>query len=197
MLDELYFAADAHLAGAKDRAFDDARLAERPRAAREVWSGDRRVPRCASSTRCPSATCWRTAPRPSRPMPGSRSTAATTPVHAAVVPSRHPEFAEVCVVAEDRPGLPRADRRRPSPPDASRFLPRRSTRARVGERQVGGRDLFWVRDRTEGPEAVERAMPRLVRDLVDVCSGTMDPESSSASAPARRLRGASDGAPRC
>ena len=36
-------------------------------------------------------------------------------------------------------------------------------------------DLFWVRDRTEGPEATERAMPRLIRDLNDVCSGKLDP----------------------
>jgi [protein-PII] uridylyltransferase len=99
----------------------------------------------------------------------------TTPVHAAVVPSRHPEFAEVCVVAEDRPGL----------------LARIAAAITAGRLEVlaaqvysralpSGRseavDLFWVRDRTEGPEAVERAMPRLVRDLADVCSGAMDPE---------------------
>jgi [protein-PII] uridylyltransferase len=36
-------------------------------------------------------------------------------------------------------------------------------------------DLFWVRDRTDGPEGAERAMPRLVRDLGDVCSGALDP----------------------
>jgi [protein-PII] uridylyltransferase len=32
-------------------------------------------------------------------------------------------------------------------------------------------DLFWVRDREGGIEGVERALPRLARDLDDVCSG--------------------------
>jgi [protein-PII] uridylyltransferase len=36
-------------------------------------------------------------------------------------------------------------------------------------------DLFWVRDRVDGMPGVERALPRLARDLGDVCSGAVDP----------------------
>src|SRR5262249_30482865 len=36
-------------------------------------------------------------------------------------------------------------------------------------------DLFWVRDRTEGVEAVARALPKLVRDLRAVLSGQVSP----------------------
>jgi [protein-PII] uridylyltransferase len=106
-----------------------------------------------------------------------------SPVHAAVVPSRHPEFAEVCVVAEDRPGLLAriaaaitAGRLEVLAAQVySRALARPGNGADGASGKSEAVDLFWVRDRTEGPEAVERAMPRLVRDLVDVCSGAMDP----------------------
>src|SRR5262249_36585451 len=37
-------------------------------------------------------------------------------------------------------------------------------------------DLFWVRDRVDGIDAVERAIPRLLRDLTDVCTDDVDPE---------------------
>ncbi len=36
-------------------------------------------------------------------------------------------------------------------------------------------DVFWVRDRDGGTEGVEQALPRLGRDLGDVCSGRVDP----------------------
>jgi [protein-PII] uridylyltransferase len=32
-------------------------------------------------------------------------------------------------------------------------------------------DLFWLRDRNDGALGVERAMPRLQQDLLDLCSG--------------------------
>jgi [protein-PII] uridylyltransferase len=102
-----------------------------------------------------------------------------SPVHAAIVPSRHPEFAEVCVVAEDRPGLLA---RISAALTAGRLevlaaqVYSRVVLATPGQPgRVEAVDLFWLRDRTEGPEAVARAAPRLVRDLVDVCSGALDP----------------------
>jgi [protein-PII] uridylyltransferase len=36
-------------------------------------------------------------------------------------------------------------------------------------------DLFWVRDRDGGTEGVEPALPRLARDLDDLCSGRVEP----------------------
>jgi [protein-PII] uridylyltransferase len=176
MLDELYFAADAHLAGATDRAFDDARLSTVRAAARAAWAGDgafldgflRSMPErylLANSAEAIAAHA------------GVALDRGASPVHAAVVPSRHPEFAEVCVVAEDSPGLLAriaaaltAGRLEVL---AAQVYSRALVNGASGKSEAV--DLFWVRDRTEGPEAVERAMPRLVRDLVDVCSGAMDP----------------------
>jgi [protein-PII] uridylyltransferase len=89
-------------------------------------------------------------------------------VHAALVASRHADVAELCVVAEDRPGL----------------LARIAAAITAGRLEVLGAqvysrtnasgaseavDIFWVRDRTEGLEGVERAMPRFLRDLAEVC----------------------------
>jgi [protein-PII] uridylyltransferase len=37
-------------------------------------------------------------------------------------------------------------------------------------------DVFWVRDRDGGTDGVEATMPRLARDLEDVCSGLAAPE---------------------
>ena len=174
MLDELYFAADAHLAGATDRAFDEARLAKVRAGARAAWAGDVAFLDAFLSS-MPERYLLANGADAIAAHAGVALDRGTTPVHAAVVPSRHPEFAEVCVVAEDRPGL----------------LARIAAAITAGRLEVlaaqvysralpSGRseavDLFWVRDRTEGAEAVERAMPRLVRDLADVCSGAMDPE---------------------
>jgi [protein-PII] uridylyltransferase len=35
-------------------------------------------------------------------------------------------------------------------------------------------DVFWVRDREGGTEGVEQVLPRLARDLEEVCSGRVD-----------------------
>jgi [protein-PII] uridylyltransferase len=95
------------------------------------------------------------------------------PAQAALVPSRHPEAAELCVVADDRPGLLASIA---AAITASRL---EVLGAQVYSRQVGARweamDIFWVRDRDGGTEGVERALPRLTRDLEDVCAGRVDP----------------------
>ncbi len=182
MLDELYFAADAHLAGAKHRAFDDARLASVRAASRAAWAGDPAFLEGFLGS-MPERYLLANSPEAIAAHAGVALDRGTAPVHAAVVPSRHPEFAEVCVVAEDRPGLLAriaaaltAGRLEVL---AAQVYSRTLARPGDGTSEESGKseavDLFWVRDRTEGPEAVERAMPRLVRDLVDVCSGTMDP----------------------
>ncbi len=94
--------------------------------------------------------------------------------HVGRVTSRHPEAAELCVVADDRPGLLASIA---AAITASRL---EVLAAQVYSRSIGGRgeavDVFWVRDRDGGTEGVEAAMPRLARDLEDVCSGRVDPE---------------------
>ena len=172
MLEELYRAADAALAG-------DARLADqdRERAARvrheasALWKGEQGDEALLDEV---------LASMPERYLLSNPVTAvvahmgvvaarAGLRVHAALVPSRHPDVAELCVVAEDRPGL----------------LARIAAALTAGRLEVLGAqvysrparggvseavDVFWVRDRTEGLEGVERAMPRLLRDLEQVCA---------------------------
>jgi [protein-PII] uridylyltransferase len=181
MLDELYFAADAHLAGATDRAFDDARLAQVRDAARAAWAGESAFLEGFLSS-MPERYLLANSAEAIAAHAGVALDRGASPVHAAVVPSRHPEFAEVCVVAQDRPGLLAriaaaltAGRLEVLAAQVySRALPPSADGAPRGFEAV---DLFWVRDRTEGPDAVQRAMPRLVRDLVDVCSGALEPEA--------------------
>ncbi|WP_437615337.1 [protein-PII] uridylyltransferase [Sorangium sp. So ce834] len=107
-------------------------------------------------------------------------------VSVALVPSRHPEAAEVCVVAPDRPGLLAAItaafassrlevhaaqiHSRACDDDAG------ALRARIGSSPPAGVrlqavDLFWVRDRGEGVGGVARAIPKLVADIQAVLSG--------------------------
>ncbi|WP_437580531.1 [protein-PII] uridylyltransferase [Sorangium sp. So ce887] len=111
-------------------------------------------------------------------------------VSVALVPSRHPEAAELCMVAPDRPGLLAAitaalassrlevhaaqihSRASDDPGvDESGVL-----RARTGSFPPAGVrlqavDLFWVRDRSEGVAGVARAIPKLVTDIQAALSG--------------------------
>jgi [protein-PII] uridylyltransferase len=182
MLDELYFATDAHFAGAPDRAFDEARLARVKEATRAAWVDGDAAARSAPVqafleaflASMPERYLLANAPEAIAAHARVAFARGSKAVDAAVVPSRHPEAAEVCVIAEDRPGLL-----------ACIAAALTAGRLEVLAAQVYSRplpdgrseavDLFWVRDRTEGPEAVERAMPRLLRDLGEVCSDSLDP----------------------
>jgi [protein-PII] uridylyltransferase len=87
-----------------------------------------------------------------------------------LVPSRHPEAAEICVVATDRPGLL-----------AAITAALAASRLEVHGAQIHTRptpadgvqavDLFWVRDRGEGVGGVARALPKLARDVRRVLEG--------------------------
>jgi len=95
-------------------------------------------------------------------------------VSVALVPSRHPQAAEICIIAADKPGLL-----------ASITAALAASRLEVHAAQINSRtqpdgsieavDLFWVRDRGEGVDGVARALPGLVRDLDAVLSGRSDP----------------------
>jgi [protein-PII] uridylyltransferase len=173
MLDELYFASDAFLAGATDRAIDDARLARVREATKKLWIGPPEFLDKFLST-MPERYLLANAPEAIAAHAGVALDRDRAPVHAALVPSRHPEVAEICVVADDCPGL------------LARIAAAITAgRLEVLAAQVYSRlladgnseavDLFWVRDRIDGAEGVERAVPRLVRDLGDVCSGKVEP----------------------
>jgi len=172
MLDELYLATDAFLAG-KPR--DEGMLAEAREAARRGWDGSG-APAFFDDFLSSMPECYLLQNASESIVAHARVALArgASKVHAALVPSRHPDVAELCVVAEDRPGL----------------LARIAAAITAGKLEVlaaqvysrpmpsgGGEawDLFWVRDRVDGADGVARAMPRLLRDLADVCGGEVDP----------------------
>jgi [protein-PII] uridylyltransferase len=172
MLDELYFAAEAHLAGKPPQA--DADRVARVRAAvhDSVARSDRRDAIDAFLASMPEryllANSATSIVEHARVVAGRGKKVA----HVARVPGRHPEAAELCVVAEDRPGLLASI--------AAALTANRLEvlAAQVYSRQVGecveAVDLFWVRDREGGTDGVEGALPRLARDLEDVCSSRVD-----------------------
>lgn len=92
----------------------------------------------------------------------------------ALVPSRHSQAAEICVVAADRPGLL-----------ACITSALAASRLEVHAAQINSRrlptgameavDLFWVRDRGEGVDGVARTLSGLARDLDAVLSGRIEP----------------------
>ena len=237
MLDELYLATDAALAG--DMAADDARVA---RAVAEVIaaagapaaSEDRRPATPAARVLTGAAPVTGLTPGAPRgaadpaelaarraflseylaSMPEryvlsnaplaivahaelARAYGAAPPgqISVSLVPSRHPEAAEICVIAADRPGLLAAITAAIAASRLevhaaqihSRTIPRV---AEPGAGGVGGGgesepwraepplkdavqavDIFWVRDRGEGVAGVARAIPKLVRDITDVIAG--------------------------
>jgi [protein-PII] uridylyltransferase len=175
MLDELYFAAEGHLAG-HEPAADAERVARVREAVRALWRKD------APSTVAALDAFMATMPDRYLLANGAESIGHHARVvadrgdraaHVARVPSRHPEAAELCVVADDRPGLLECIA---AAITGSRL---EVLAAQVYSRAVGSRseavDVFWVRDREGGTEGVERALPRLAQDLQSVCSGAIDP----------------------
>ena len=203
MLDELYFAADASFGG--EDAFDVARTQRVKDAAVSVWQGKRAdlvaflasMPERYLLSNAPEAICAHA--RVALDRAHERRA-----VHAALVPSRHPEVSELCVVAEDAPGLLA---RIAAAITASRLevLGAQVYSRRVGPRAAQARsggaseavDLFWVRDArgSSGGVAAGHAAAR-PRSREPLLAARAPPTSSSASASAPRRRGASARAPR-
>ncbi|UQA55687.1 [protein-PII] uridylyltransferase [Polyangium aurulentum] len=181
MLDELYLAAHRALAGI---AGDDQRSA---RAMAAVLDETGALPATTDAEREARREFVKTylASMPERYLLSNAPAAiaahaevarehADRAVSVALVPSRHPQAAEICVIAADRPGLL-----------ASITAALTASRLEVHAAQINSRslpdgsvqavDLFWVRDRVEGVEGVERALPGLVRDLDAVLCGRVAP----------------------
>ena len=142
------------------------RRARRARARRRARAPGRGRPSRSrrSSRRCPSGTCSRT--RPSRSSQHARVVAERGDARGARRPGdlAPPEAAELCVVADDRPGCSRASRPR-SPRAGSRCSRRRCTRATDRRSRRGGRRLLGARSRRRdrrgrGCDAAARARPR-------------------------------------
>ncbi len=167
MLEDLYFASEAYLT--EQKVPEDAeRVARVIEAVRGAWNG----PTEALNTFLGSLPeRYLLANPPESIAHHARAVAARAcrAAHVVRVPSRHPEGAELCIVADDRPGLLAAI--------AAALTANRLEvlSAEVYSHPVGAEreafDLFWVRDCDGGTEGVQLALPRLERDLEDLCSG--------------------------
>jgi len=183
MFDELYFAAEAHLAGHEPRADVD-RMARVRAAVRKSWSGPNDAIEALLAS-MPERYLLANAPESIVHHARVVNERADRVAHVGRVPSRHTEAAELCVVADDRPGLlariAAAITANRLEVLAAQVYSRQcrdkgSSDAGQGlESRVEAVDLFWVRDRDGGTEGIDRALPRLARDLEDVCSGRVDP----------------------
>ena len=192
MLEELFILADAHLAGKQSRGASDRRALAVRESTRRLWllkHGPRDVAFLEEylSTMPERYVLANTAEAITAHAEVARARRGGA-VTVALVPSRHKDAAELCVVAEDRPGLL-----------ASIAAAITSSRLEVLAAQVYSRsvscgprpggagdvpsrgsgvveavDLFWVRDRNDGAEAAPRAIDRIVRDLEELCAGKTD-----------------------
>jgi [protein-PII] uridylyltransferase len=172
MLDELYFAAEAHLGTGQLPRIDADRIAAVRQGVRAAWIGPEEhldalldsMPHRYMLANSPEAIVQHARVVLQR----GRQAAHVGRVH-----SPHPEAAELCVVAEDRPGLLASI--------AAAITANRLEvlAAQVYSRSAGDRveavDLFWVRDRDGGTEGVDQVVGRLARDLENVCSGKVGP----------------------
>ncbi len=178
MLDELYFAAEAYLSRPGHPRAAEERALGVQRAVLAAWNGPL-PPLDAFLRSMPERYLLANAPESivahARAVAGRDGRAA----HVERVPSRQQGAAELCVVADDRPGLL-----------ASIAAAITANRLEVLAAQVYSRsasngveavDVFWVRDREGATEGVEASLPRLARDLEGVCAGTLDPAELLAS----------------
>jgi [protein-PII] uridylyltransferase len=175
MLDELYFAAEAYLAGHEPRA-DAERVARVRDAARAACPPEARGPLDALLASMPERYLLANSPESiveHARVAGERMGPAARRAHVGRVSSRHPEVAELCVVADDRPGLLAAIAAAITANRLEVLAAQVYSRALDGQTEAV--DLFWVRDREGGTEGVEQALPRLARDLEDVCAGEVEP----------------------
>ncbi len=186
MLDELFVATDARLEGA---APEIGRIARIWAQVEQTWapSSDRRfleeflrsMPERYLLANTPSEIA-------AHAMVAYRGR--NSPVSAALVPSRHPDVAELCVVTGDRPngaGLCVVTQDRPGLL-ASIAAAIVASKLEVHGAQIHTRrlddgalqavDVFWVRDRSDGADGIERSLPKLERDLQSVIAGTVAPE---------------------
>jgi [protein-PII] uridylyltransferase len=171
MLEELYFAAEAHLSGQTPRA-DEARLVRVCDAVRALWTGPAEVILALLSS-LPERYLLANPPQSIVEHGRAVRERARRAAHVVRVPSRHPGAAELCVVADDRPGLLASI--------AAALTANRLEvlTAEVYSHPVGAEkealDLFWVRDRDGGTDGVEGSLARLSSDLENVCSGRVLP----------------------
>jgi [protein-PII] uridylyltransferase len=95
-------------------------------------------------------------------------------VHVELVPSRHDDMAELCVVAADQPGL--LARIAAAVTAATLEVHAAQVHTRSTDGGVEAVDVFFVRDPVDGTAGVAKKLPRLRADLEDLCEGRGSPE---------------------
>ena len=177
MLAELYFAGDAHLAGSKKHVADAARLERVRETARLLAKDDPTLPKDALESFLTTMPDRYLLANPAKSVVAHARLAHARKdgqVTCELFPSRHEGVAELCVVAEDRPGLLA---RIAAAITGSRL---EVLTAQVHSREVGpgvaeAVDVFLVRDRAESPASSARLVPRLLRDLESLLDDTVSP----------------------
>ena len=176
MLAELFLACDAHLAGGLKPVADAARLERVRGLAHELNKDDPALPREALEAFLSSMPDRYLLSYPAKSVVSHAKLAHARKdgeVKCELFPSRHDDVGELCVVAEDRPGLL-----------AKIAAAITGSRLEVLTAQVHSRDVapgvaeavdvFLVRDRTDGPTS-SRLVPRLLRDLEALVSDAGSP----------------------
>ncbi|HEY6559271.1 MAG TPA: [protein-PII] uridylyltransferase [Polyangiaceae bacterium] len=187
MLDELLLATERRLSGSA--VAEPARLARLREGVHEHWGAE--VPRDFVNEyldSMPEQYLLSNSPREIASHARVAQRAAGSPVTAEIVPSRHPEVAELCVVvgqrtnqtelcvvARDRPGLLAAISAALSASRLEVYAAQINSR-RLADGSMQAVDLFWVRDRVEGVHAVTAALPKLELDMLRVIAGQIPPE---------------------
>lgn len=91
-----------------------------------------------------------------------------------LVPSRYRGAAELCIIADDRPGLLAAITAAIAAARLEVHAAEIHSRKRAEGETIEAVDLFWVRDRSGDESAVARALPKLRRDLEALLDGRVD-----------------------
>jgi [protein-PII] uridylyltransferase len=94
-------------------------------------------------------------------------------VSAGIVASDRREFTQLCVVAADRPGLLADIAGVITAARLEVFGAEVYSRPQPGGAGSEAVDVFWVTDRVDGNAGVERRLPTILADLTEVCSGRL------------------------
>ncbi|MBK6690841.1 MAG: [protein-PII] uridylyltransferase [Myxococcales bacterium] len=184
MLENLYVAADAYLSGQRAPGYDDERrlriLAAAAQSPRGVGMTPDVIERFVQSM--PERYPFTTAPESLAAHAAAVANRGARAASVELVGPAHGDAVELCVVAEDRPGLLAgiaaalvcARLEVLAAQIHSRTRAEGSLRASECSEAV---DVFWVRPRSSGAGEVADLLPRLQRDLEDVASGRVEPES--------------------
>jgi [protein-PII] uridylyltransferase len=182
MLDDLFLATDRLLSG---QPSEETRVAHVRDAVRTMWGPDDGAFIGEFLATMPERYLLANSPGEIAAHAALAKRADGQPLGLGLIPSRYAETAEICIIADDRPGLL-----------AAMTAAISATRLAILRAQIHSRlrpagatqavDIFWVRDRIDGVQGVARAMPKLEQYLLDLLSGKVGPREMIARRKASR-----------